>query len=97
VGGFDVFCACWLVSHDLPYCPAARAARARAFPALFGRDYTVTLRRYERWRARRAFPDTLETFGQYMDGRYARWLAAGGQAPAARRRSSSCRAPRSRL
>ena len=79
VRGFDAFCLRWLTAADCSYGPDGREALARAHPALFGRAYDRSLREYECWLARQHLRDTLEHFADYMEPRYCRWLAAGGE------------------
>jgi len=65
----------WLGATGLGYSGAAREAFVRAHPVLFGRAYEVTLRGYDRWRARRAVADTVDGFVRYIAGRHERWIS----------------------
>jgi hypothetical protein len=62
-----------LVVFGMPYGPQARERMAQAHPELFGHS-SSTLRGYERWLARTSSPDTSESFAQFMDERYKRWV-----------------------
>jgi hypothetical protein len=63
-----------LLVLGLPYGPQARERIARAHPDLFGHSES-TLRGYDRWLARAQVDDACESFAQYMDERYKRWIA----------------------
>ena len=65
----------WLGATGLGYSGAAREAFVRAHPVLFGRAYEVTLRGYDRWRARRAVADTVDGFVRYIARRHERWIS----------------------
>jgi hypothetical protein len=65
----------WLGATGLAYSGAAREAFVRAHPVLFGRAYEVTLRGYDRWRARRAVADTVDGFVRYIACRHERWIS----------------------
>lgn len=62
-----------LIALGLPYGPQAREQVANAHPDLFGRSKS-TLRGYEHWLTRANVPDTSDSFAQFMDERYRRWL-----------------------
>jgi hypothetical protein len=68
----------WLAATGRVYDSAARESFVRAHPDLFGRAYEVTLRGYERWRARHSISDTVEGFSRYILRRHERWIAAIG-------------------
>ena len=63
----------WLVSAGLAYGGSARERFVRAHPSLFGSAYQLTLRGYERWRARAGVSDTLDAFSEYIAPRHQRW------------------------
>ena len=65
----------WLGATGLAYSGAGREGFVRAHPVLFGRAYEVTLRGYDRWRARRAVADTLDGFVRYIARRHERWVS----------------------
>ena len=66
----------WLAATGRSYDEAARELFVRAHPVLFGRDWELTLRGYDRWRWRRRLHDTAASFGRYIAPRHERWLAA---------------------
>ena len=68
----------WLAASGISYNVTARELFVRGHPVLFGRNYEVTLRGYDRWRWRRRLHDTAASFARYMAPRHQRWLAAQG-------------------
>jgi hypothetical protein len=66
----------WLAATASSYDLTPRELFVRAHPVLFGRDWSLTLRGYDRWRWRHRLDDTASTFARYMASRHERWLVA---------------------